>query len=81
MIDASLRAAFYQNRFPTLIKHVEITGNSGLSVFDAMKRWLLGIMSRSSRQTSRILCRRRSNSSLHEECRVEENLGGADKAP
>ena len=38
--------AFYQRRFPTLIKDVATTGNSGSGVFDATKKCLLGIMSR-----------------------------------
>jgi len=36
----------YQQRFPTLIKDVATTGNSGSGVFDATKRCLLGVMSR-----------------------------------
>jgi len=38
--------ALYQHRFPTLIKDVAATGNSGSGVFDATKKCLLGIMSR-----------------------------------
>jgi hypothetical protein len=36
----------YQQRFPTLIKDVATTGNSGSGVFDATKKCLLGVMSR-----------------------------------
>lgn len=36
----------YQHRFPTLIKDVATTGNSGSGVFDATKKCLLGVMSR-----------------------------------
>jgi hypothetical protein len=42
----SVLPARYQNRFPTLIKDVATTGNSGSGVFDPAKRCLLGIMSR-----------------------------------
>ena len=38
--------ALYQHRFPTLIRDVVTTGNSGSGVFDATKKCLLGIMSR-----------------------------------
>ena len=36
----------YQQRFPTLIKDVATTGNSGSGVFDATGKCLLGVMSR-----------------------------------
>jgi hypothetical protein len=36
----------YQHHFPTLIKDVATTGNSGSGVFDATKKCLLGVMSR-----------------------------------
>ncbi|UPJ51742.1 trypsin-like peptidase domain-containing protein [Bradyrhizobium sp. 200] len=38
--------SFHQHRFPTLIKDVATTGNSGSGVFDATRKCLLGIMSR-----------------------------------
>jgi hypothetical protein len=36
----------YQHRFPTLIRDVATTGNSGSGVFDATKKCLHGVMSR-----------------------------------
>jgi S1-C subfamily serine protease len=36
----------YQQRFPTLIKDIATTGNSGSGVFDATRKCLLGVMSR-----------------------------------
>ena len=42
----SVLPSFHQHRFPTLIKDVATTGNSGSGVFDPAKRCLLGIMSR-----------------------------------
>jgi S1-C subfamily serine protease len=42
----SILPPLYQHRFPTLIKDVATTGNSGSGVFDATKKCLLGVMSR-----------------------------------
>jgi S1-C subfamily serine protease len=46
IVSPSVLPSFYQHRFPTLIKDVATTGNSGSGVFDAAKKCLLGIMSR-----------------------------------
>lgn len=46
IVAPSVLPPFYQHRFPTLIKDVATTGNSGSGVFDATKRCLLGVMSR-----------------------------------
>lgn len=46
IVPPSVLPSFYQHRFPTLIKDVATTGNSGSGVFDPAKKCLLGIMSR-----------------------------------
>jgi hypothetical protein len=46
IVPPSVLPSFYQHRFPTLIKDVATTGNSGSGVFDATKKCLLGVMSR-----------------------------------
>lgn len=46
IVPPSVLPSFHQHRFPTLIKDVATTGNSGSGVFDPAKRCLLGIMSR-----------------------------------
>lgn len=46
IIPPSILPAFHQHRFPTLIRDVATTGNSGSGVFDPAKKCLLGIMSR-----------------------------------
>jgi len=42
----ALLPAYVQKRFPTVIRDVATTGNSGSGVFDAGQKCLLGIMSR-----------------------------------
>lgn len=46
IVPPSVLPTYYQHRFPTLIRDVATTGNSGSGVFDPAKRCLLGIMSR-----------------------------------
>lgn len=46
IVPPSVLPAYYQHRFPTLIRDVATTGNSGSGVFDPAKKCLLGIMSR-----------------------------------
>jgi trypsin-like peptidase len=46
IVAPSVLPPLYQHRFPTLIKDVATTGNSGSGVFDATKKCLLGVMSR-----------------------------------
>ena len=46
IVPPSVLPAFHQHRFPTLIRDVATTGNSGSGVFDPVKKCLLGIMSR-----------------------------------
>jgi len=46
IVPPSVLPAFHQHRFPTLIRDVATTGNSGSGVFDPARKCLLGIMSR-----------------------------------
>lgn len=46
IVPPSVLPAYFQHRFPTLIRDVATTGNSGSGVFDPAKKCLLGIMSR-----------------------------------
>lgn len=46
ILAPSILPPSYQQRFPTLIRDVSTTGNSGSGVFDATKKCLLGVMSR-----------------------------------